>query len=125
MKINVTDSDKIAAALAKTQKRAQVRTLHRTDVLQAAERAELKLEALKIPKKDRPGTSAYYGYEKFPSSYKWSPEGTLIALERFPTGWFLVDVVRARCDIGRNRLDLTVHQRDIVIANALTDAAKF
>ena len=123
MKINVTDSDRIAAALAKVQKRAQVRTLHRINVLQAAERAEMKLEALKIPKKDRYGTVAYYGYEKFPSAYKWTPEGTLVTLFRFTTGWFLIDVERDDCK-GRNHLDLTERQKDIITERALADAVK-
>jgi len=120
MKININDTKKTTAALDKAQHRCSPRLLEIGDVTGAAKVAEMRLEALNVLLRNRPGcrlllTHAFGGH--VPGSYKGRPEATYVTMERGGKDWFAVDVGRTDATTG-------THLYGILIRLFLTDGAK-
>lgn len=99
MKINVKNAEKINATLDAVQSRAKVRLVYSTHVNAAIEQIENRLKTLKVPKKEWLGiVVADQRLERFAGAYKWAPEATQFTVERFKSGWFLVDAQRNYCE---------------------------
>lgn len=96
MKIKISATEKLAAALAEVQGRATERTLTAAEIQRAAERAEVKLLKIDgLKKKDLPGVQLMLGCsESFPKAYKWAPMATYAKLERMAGGWYVVSIER-------------------------------
>jgi hypothetical protein len=85
----------ISAALAAVNGTAVGHTYDVSDIVRLAEEAETFAVTLFTNKKQVVG--ARYRAEsgdKVPSAYKFSRISTLVTLERFSTGWFLIEVSR-------------------------------
>ena len=99
MKVNIKNTEKIKAALAAAQPRARERLASVHDVRKAVEQIEARLKCLQVPKKAWLGIRIIdQRLERFAGAYKWLPEATHFTVERFTTGWFLVDAKRSGCE---------------------------
>lgn len=94
MKIKVSDTAKLIAALEEGQGRAKARRVDVSDVLALATYAELELEKLELAKSFRAGATAYYFPPKVPNSYDYAAAGTFFTLQRGSADWYLVEVSR-------------------------------
>jgi|GEM_PF-3689406 len=132
MRINVTDTAKVTAALTKVQHLRTRRTLDVGHVTKAAAHAEARLVTAGIPQANRTGTRVHYDPHTVARSYGYSADGTQVTLER-GTGsrWFLVNVERTyihdRADSLRVTLPASITAPDLATwsarANGLTLAA--
>lgn len=125
MKINVKNSAKISAVLDELQKRARERTISADYVQFVAIEAEKRLAKNELAKYQRTGARVIYGYHEFRSGYKYTAYGTIIVLERFAAGWFLIDVKRDNCMYGRNSIIYNDKQRKIIAEKAIASASRF
>ena len=94
IKIQSTQAQRIEDALKVVNGRA-VRHAFTTygEVAMVARDAESILDNLSVLKADRPGvTVTMVSGQKLPSSYKYNPIRTVIALVRRTAGWYLTDV---------------------------------
>ena len=112
MKINITNEAKLAEAINKAQKRAKTRTIEAKDVRAAVEKIE---KELRIPKKSMVGIQAEIdaNAQDFPKAYKYSPESTVVDVERTASGWVVIDIRRDK-----------THGKYKEILLSLTDDAK-
>jgi hypothetical protein len=94
MKINISNTEKIRAAITKAEGGATTRLLEPEWLKKAATKAEEQLFLLRIPEKEWLGCKIRSNPEKIPNSYNYRAEGTNATLERFSTGWFLISVGR-------------------------------
>lgn len=129
MKIKISATEKLAAALAEVQGKAKERTLTAAEIQRAAERAEsqlLKIDGLR--KKDLPGVKLLWGCaETFPKAYKWAAMATYATLERLPGGWYVVGLERldAKFYAGDVGFEFSEDQKKKIAAAAVLAAATF
>jgi hypothetical protein len=104
MKINLKDHDKIFAAIEAVQSRCSARRLKYNSHISIIKLIEDRLKDLKVPKKHWNGMKFRWveGMQQFPGKYNGRPEGTSIVVERFKSGWFLVECTRRCCDGSPN-----------------------
>lgn len=94
IKIENKNKEKLEAALKEVNGKATSLTVTSlTELLAVVERAERKIHM--IPKKDQVGIAVTYRPCGPSKSYKWQSATTCIKVERFPSGWFLVEADRA------------------------------
>lgn len=123
IKIEKRNEQRIQAILDQLQKGARVRLLEPKDLFNLAERAERCLAELEIPKTSRPKAQATFGFHWIPRSYRGSPYGTIVGIERGRNAWMLAWAIRARCNRGgRNEIVLTKYQEERVLKRALEKA---
>jgi hypothetical protein len=105
MKTNVSNKEKIAAALEAVQEKCSARLLSAEDITKSAEGAEKKLDLVGVPKAMRPGTRVVIDRYRVPNSYNYRADATKAVLTRGASGWFLSEVWRAPCgnvSLGNN-----------------------
>lgn len=95
MKININNADKLEAAIKKAEGKATQRLFDTRRIDNAIRDAEKKLNEIGIAKKYQNGCEIRFKPAKVPNSYKYRAEGTFVIIERFSSGWFLVDCYRA------------------------------
>jgi hypothetical protein len=97
MKINVNNEERVNDALESVNQR--VRNAYAYHVKNMVEQIERDLLAKKLSKKDWTWLrfSCNPNAQTFPNAYKGTPEATYFVIERFQSGWFLVDVKRDVC----------------------------
>lgn len=125
-KINVNDSEKLAAALEVVQKGVRARTIDYSDIMDAVEEVEARLESL-LPKKCWKGirVSCDMNAQNFPSAYSqksWdNPKSTTFTLERGSAHWFVVDLRRRDCASvnGRYVLEMSDEQKMAVAEHVI------
>lgn len=117
MKINITNTAKIDAALAEVQAKCRTRLLEPQDLLSAVEKAEWILGNLCLCKSAWQGCTVSLWPGKVANSYRGIPEGTAATITRGSTGWFLSGVSRVRCSSTPYGADRTEELR-------LTEEAK-
>ena len=122
MKIKVTNTEKLRAALAAANGAASAHTASAWDVAQQAVLAETHLAALGVAKRDRSGAVRDYASgERVPRAYtkkNWSGRAaTRVRLTRGASGWFVSEVERATIGQagGWARTLLTPEQRDLAL----------
>lgn len=98
MKINISDKDKVQEAIEKAEHGCNARLFNPGDISEMIEKAEKKLEALRIPKKYWSGCKVASFPPAVANKYFGRPEGTMVVLQRFASGWFLVEAFRADCE---------------------------
>lgn len=113
MKINVKNEKQINEAL--NQVNAKVRNADHQSVKAIVWQIEKKLQEKGLPKKLWEGLSFFgdINAQSFPNAYKWTPESTQFKLQRFASGWFMVDAQRMHCK-----------ERMVTMACALNDEQK-
>ena len=123
IKIKITDTEKLRAALAQVNGAATRHTAGVWAVADQAAQAEAHLEVLGLTKKDRPGAvRVHISGERVSNAYvrkNWSDRvATFIRLERGSSGWFVTAISRAAVGQsgGWSETRLTVKQRDIATA---------
>ena len=109
MKIKVDEKnfDKLNEAIKAAEGKARERKIDARDVVWMVNRIE---KELRIPKKRMNGIVAVcdYNAQKYPNAYKYTPESTWVWLQRFPSGWFVVDVERRRTGGTEKRFTLNL-----------------
>ena len=97
MKININDKEKVNDVLGAENMR--VRNATYDDVTKTVNRIERVLEWKGLLKKYWTGLrfQCNPNPERFPNAYKGVPMSTYFTVERYPSGWFLVDVERREC----------------------------
>ena len=113
MKINIShnnNKEKVNEALAVVNKR--VRNSTHDDVVKLVERIERELERKGLLKKYWTGLRFQCNpYARvFPNAYKGVPAATYFTVERFASGWFLVDVERRECKSNRITLESVLNE---------------
>lgn len=96
MKINVTNTDKLAAEIAIAEgARVSARTITADDVSRAVAQIEKRLSAM-MPKKAWRGAAFVVDVnaQSFPGAYKGRPESTQFMIERGASGWFVTKIWR-------------------------------
>jgi hypothetical protein len=123
MKIKITDTEKLRAALASVNGAATTHTAGVAAVADQAAKAEAHLEALGLTKKNRTGAVRLHisGERVNNASTKknWSDRvATRIRLERGSSCWYITAISRAAVDYsgGWSETRLTVAQRDVALA---------
>jgi hypothetical protein len=113
MKINVKNEKQVNEALNKVN--AKVRNANHQSVVAIVWQIEKKLAEKGLPKKLWEGLSFIgdINAQSFPNAYKWTPESTQFKLQRFASGWFMVDAQRMCCK-----------ERMVTMACALNDEQK-
>lgn len=108
MKINVTRTEKLTAAINDAQARASVRTITAVDIQQAVNSIEQRLKTL-LHKKDWTGLTFECNLhaQTFPGAYKGTPESTQFTLVRAATGWFVTAIRRDICGGPKSRIACT------------------
>lgn len=91
--INLKNKEKIQMVLSEVQNKCKVRTIDILDIEIALEKVE---KFLGISKKAMQDISVEIDYnaEKFPSSYKYTPESTIFRARYYNGSWRIVDVSR-------------------------------
>ena len=107
MKINVNNRDKLNAALAEVNGRAQTHTANATSVQVMADDAERALEKFGLQKGSRRGAVAYaVSGGSLPNAYghkAYSVNVTRVKLERGSRDWFMVNAERDAVDPTASR----------------------
>ena len=121
MRINTNAADRIIAALAAVNGKAERHAYTLAGEVQAVAReAESQLEALGIPKAARAGATYWsQSGSTLPNAYKYRATTTTVELKRGAGGWFLVSAHRSELQPGqrpRARLYLTPQQDAIAVA---------
>lgn len=121
MKLNITNTEQLSAAIDSIQKHSKVRTISASDVQGAVKQIEEKLSVL-LPKKDWCGISVRVDMnaQTFPGSYRGIPESTVFTVERFPSGWFITSLLRDHCTNARFRVS-GLHKKAEQIARHATN----
>lgn len=97
MKIKITDTNKVNAAIAEVEGRATARCASAGDVLGLAKYAEVKLAAL-LAKSHWAGAQAHYRPGRVANSYNYRAAGTFFTITRGSSAWYLTSV--SRDDVG-------------------------
>jgi len=112
LKINLKNEEKVREAIERAEKKCSARLLSISQIESFVKDAEKKLKQLGITKKFWQGIKIQIMPERVAMSYTYIPEGTTARLQYFSSGWFLVDVWRARCGCCANgsyqRAELTL-----------------
>ena len=121
MKIKITqqNEEKINAAFAELNGKAQSHTANASEVFELATAMENKLSELQIAKKDRSGSKASgMSGGAVPSAYKWQRAVNIFNIEKGADAWFLVKIIKTEIygNASKDCLSLTPAQRDIAIA---------
>lgn len=125
MKINVKNQEKIQRVLDDIQLRAQVRTLTAGEILHVAQQAEERLSNVGLSLEMKRNARLTFGKcGSFPSSYKYLAVGTVGVIERFASGWFVVDLRRDGCE-GHNYFQFTPEQKQRISERAVDLAANY
>lgn len=114
MKINVTNTEKLSAAIKEAEYRVSARTITADEIQKEVKLIESKLSLI-LAKKDWVGVVLHIDLnaQSFPSAYRGAPESTQFRLERFSSGWFVTGLGRHRCQGSRkNELTLTESQKE-------------
>lgn len=114
MKINVSNTDKLDAAIAAAEGNlCHARCITAVGVQNEVERITYQLDAL-LAKKDQVGAAVAVDLnaQTFPGAYKGIPYSTQFIVRRFATGWFVTAVSRGRCSARRRILYLSSEQRE-------------
>jgi len=93
MKINLNNVESVQKALDKAQKGTHARLLSVTNLRNSAERAEQRLARAGIAPSQRQGAKVRINPHRTPNNYT-----TAAILDRGGKDWFLVQVVRTRCE---------------------------
>lgn len=97
MKINITNRDKITAALQDAQSSYKARLMSAEYFYDVANNSIVSLNAM-LPKKYQTGAKLTISTDDtVPNNYRYQAEKTQVTIERFKIGWFLVDVRRVDC----------------------------
>ena len=127
MEIKIVDQnrDKIESLLAKIAGKAQSNVLDARYVFWLAEKAELQLQNLGLPKSRRTGAVRWYGTDGATAkSYRYSRICMDIKILRKGSGWYLSDVQvvsRYPQQDGPNFMYLTSNQLAIVTTNFIKE----
>ena len=121
MKIKITEANrlKIHALLGEINGKSVSHTACAQNIFDLAKLMEVRIEKFGIAKKDRFGaTASGMSGGDVPSAYKYSRNVNTYQIERGSSDWFLIDVKRIDLygNASKDRLSLTVEQRDIAIA---------
>jgi len=121
IKLSSKNFDSIHAALAAVNGTAVGHTYRASDIVRLAEEAETFAVTLFDNKKQVVG--ARYRAEsggKVPSAYEFTRISTVVTLERYSTGWFLIEVSRGTIwgSGGSQRLILDAAQDFLATAKA-------
>ena len=105
MKINVSATEKIQAAIDNAEGKARVRQITAQTVSEWVQRIERTLEA-RLFKADWTGLAFWVDEhaQSFPGAYKGTPESTQFRLERTASGWFVTEVKRDVCSGPKGRV---------------------
>ena len=98
MKINLNNVKSVQKALDKAQKGTHARLLSVTNLRNSAERAERRLAKAGIAPSQRQGAKVRINPHRTPNNYGHAAYTTAAILERGGKDWFLVQVVRTRCE---------------------------
>lgn len=125
MKINVTSTDKLAAAITEAEGQSRVRLIAPTDVQRAVARIEKRLVDL-LPKKVWSGLrfEVNPAGESVANAYKGVPMSTHVTVERFPSGWFVTQIRRHYSDMADVR-PLNLAERGEAITEFVTAAHRW
>lgn len=129
MRINVSDRDKLAAALEEVNGRAAAHVMEWYNVQRLAARVESDLESRGVPKKSRRGVRISYrpaGPGKAYARKARHVVSTAVALERGASEWFMVACARAELwadSPERYVLTLPEEAREAIIAHAFRNVA--
>lgn len=94
MKVNVTNTDAIGAALDEAQRGKSARLIDGHDVSRLANILENHFDKLGIPQNLRKGATVLYSPHSVAKSYGYHADGTAITLLRGGKDWFLTGVTR-------------------------------
>ena len=116
-KINITDTEKLTAALEEAQVKAKTRTVSAKNVADMCAEVTKKLN---IPAAKMKGVSfvADYHAQHFPSAYKYTPMSTVIRCEFSGKCWFLTEIWRDGCfaPTKKYRVTLTEDAKAAIIS---------
>ena len=98
MKINLNNVESVQKALDKAQKGTHARLLSVTNLRNSAERAERRLAKAGIAPGQWQGARVHINPHRTPNTYGHAAYTTAAILERGGKNWFLVQVVRTRCE---------------------------
>ena len=104
MKINVNNIEKLTEVINVVEERAKVRTVLPSNVAYyIGAELEKVLFNKGLPKKEWKGLRFKFNpnAQDFPRAYKYNPEATVVTVERFASGWFVVNVSRDYCSNKR------------------------
>jgi len=107
-KINLQHKDKINEAIDAAEYRCSARLLSYDELLNVVKNAEKTLEQMRIPKRRWQGVYIDFHPENVAKAYKYPAEGTAARVERFTSGWFLVDVYRGKCSNDKKPYDMYI-----------------
>ena len=113
MRINISDTAKVVAALASVNGRATAHTVTAAhEVREIAKSAEQLLEAAGMTKAERRGATATFQPAGPARNYKWAAKSTRITLERGASDWFVVGVAAINMFPAQaERLDVAIPAR--------------
>lgn len=118
MKINVTHTDKLTAAISNAQgPRVTARIITADDVQNAVERIQDRLDTL-MARKYQSGITATVDVnaQSFPGAYRGTPESTHFRVVRTASGWFVTGIYRANClgPTSRVQINLSDHAEAMI-----------
>lgn len=114
MKININNNEKITAAIKKAEgTRASVRLMKHSDITLSLPEIENRLFDLLGHKKKWIGArvTIQENFGKKPGAYRGTIEATFAVIERYPSGWFMINCGRDACDTG-GKGDWTIYLND-------------
>ena len=122
MKIKLSQSNRAALDIVVSESiaGAETHTTHASALLEFAHAMELKLAALDIPKRARPGAMGHgMSGGGVTSAYKYSRIVSKYTIVRGASDWFLTDIRRVDHygNAAADNLSLTQNQAAIAIAN--------
>lgn len=95
MRIKVTNTEAIDKALDAAQGKRTAHILYASEIAEAAEKAEKRLDNAGVPKNQRQGITAKFNPHVVPNSYYGNATGTVARLVRRSKDWALVDLYGA------------------------------
>ena len=121
MKIKIVEANRraINILLGEINGKSLAHTAHDKHIFELAELMEMRLEKFGIAKKDRSGAQASgMSGGDVPTAYKYSRIINTYTIERGSTDWFLIaaNKIDNWGNAGKDKLSLTVAQRDIAIS---------
>lgn len=121
MRIRVDKQPQVGKALHAVQSGCRERMIDVDDIAVTAARAETVMATMNIPKCARQGQRLMmqHRFGKKPNSYKGSPAGTFVILERGAKHWYVVSATRTYAEGGRAGLSWHFFGTQEVVRNAL------
>ena len=118
MKILITNTEKLKAAIKEAEGRATARTVKADDIEYIIGKVSKGIAKAKLS-----GTKVYYsGAEHFPNAYKYRPESTHWTAENINGRWYVIDIFRGICP---NRINNTMVEYSDAAKAAIIDKASF